>query len=156
MLIRTFRGISPRSSKYVVAHNFLFPCQFWIKLTVLIYVRGIDSSSATAMWNTSGKSTDHSQTVHMLFNRVHVVLWISCSSILCCVDAMTCRASWGAVRVGQSAYNEAPAIAVANDCWFRARRHQTRPFFFYGSLIHKHLQNLLDESHQKFFDHCAH
>jgi len=29
-------------------------------------------------------------------------------------------------------------------------------FFFYGSLIHKYLQTLFDESHQKFFDHCPH
>ena len=61
-----------------------------------------------------------------------------------------------AAHVGQFAYNEIPAIAVAIDCWFRARHHQTRPFFFFGSCIHKHLQTLLDESHQKFFDHCAH
>jgi hypothetical protein len=27
------------------------------------------------------------------------------------------------------AYNEAPTFAVANDCWFRARRYTTRPFF---------------------------
>jgi hypothetical protein len=66
------------------------------------------------------------------------------------------KADVGAVRVGQFAYNESPTIAVAKDCWFRARHHQTRPFFFSGSLIHKHLQTVLDESHQKFFDHCAH
>jgi hypothetical protein len=63
---------------------------------------------------------------------------------------------FGAVLEGQFAYNEAPTIAVAIDCWFRARHYQTRPFFFYGSLIHKYLQTLLDESHQKFFDHCPH
>lgn len=61
-----------------------------------------------------------------------------------------------ALHVGQFAYNESPTIAVAKDCWFRARHHQTRPFFFSGSLIHKQLQTVLDESHQKFFDHCAH
>jgi hypothetical protein len=61
-----------------------------------------------------------------------------------------------AVHMGQFAYNECPTIAVAKDCWFRARHHQTRPFFFFGSRIHKHFQTLLDESHQKFFDHCAH
>jgi hypothetical protein len=66
------------------------------------------------------------------------------------------QAVWQDVLVGQFAYNESPAIAVAKDCWFRARHHQTRPFFFSGSLIHKHLQTVLDESHQKFFDHCAH
>jgi hypothetical protein len=63
---------------------------------------------------------------------------------------------FGAVRVGQFAYNEDPTIAVAIDCWFRARRHQTRPFFFDGSMIHPHLQMFLDEPHQKFFDHCPH
>jgi hypothetical protein len=34
------------------------------------------------------------------------------------------------VRAGLFAYNEAPTIAVANDCWFRARPFTTRPFFF--------------------------
>jgi hypothetical protein len=66
------------------------------------------------------------------------------------------QADVGAVRVGQFAYNETPTIAVAKDCWFRARHHQTRPFFFSGSWIHKHLQTVLDESHQKFFDHRPH
>jgi len=36
---------------------------------------------------------------------------------------------FGAVLEGQFAYNEAPTIAVAIDCWFRARHYQTRPFF---------------------------
>jgi hypothetical protein len=66
------------------------------------------------------------------------------------------QAVWQDVLVGQFAYNESPAIAVAKDCWFRARQHQTRPFFFSGSMIHKHLQTVLDESHQKFFDHRPH
>jgi hypothetical protein len=26
-------------------------------------------------------------------------------------------------------YNEVPTFAVAKDCWFRARRNTTRPFF---------------------------
>ena len=34
------------------------------------------------------------------------------------------------VRAGLFAYNEAPTIAVAIDCWFRARHFSTRPFFF--------------------------
>ena len=34
-----------------------------------------------------------------------------------------------AVRPRLFAYNEAPTIAVAIDCWFRARRQETRPFF---------------------------
>jgi hypothetical protein len=33
------------------------------------------------------------------------------------------------------AYNEVPTFAVANDCWFRARRQPTRPFFFFTVLI---------------------
>jgi hypothetical protein len=36
---------------------------------------------------------------------------------------------WG-VRVGLFAYNEGPTIAVAKDCWFRARQHLTRPFLW--------------------------
>jgi hypothetical protein len=39
------------------------------------------------------------------------------------------------VRPGLFAYNEAPTIAVAIDCWFRARRYSTRPFFFSGSRL---------------------
>jgi hypothetical protein len=34
-----------------------------------------------------------------------------------------------AVRKPLFAYNEAPAIAVAKDCWFGARQYSTRPFF---------------------------
>jgi hypothetical protein len=40
------------------------------------------------------------------------------------------QADFGAVHLGQFAYNEPPTIAVAKDCWFRARHHQTRPFSF--------------------------
>jgi hypothetical protein len=40
------------------------------------------------------------------------------------------QADFGAVHLGQFAYNERPTIAVAKDCWFRARHHQTRPFSF--------------------------
>jgi hypothetical protein len=36
---------------------------------------------------------------------------------------------FGAVRHALFAYNEAPAIAVAKDCWFGARQYSTRPFF---------------------------
>jgi hypothetical protein len=39
-----------------------------------------------------------------------------------------------AVRPGLFAYNEAPTIAVAIDCWFRARHQSTRPFFFSGTV----------------------
>jgi len=39
-----------------------------------------------------------------------------------------------ALHVGQFAYNESPTIAVAKDCWFRARHHQTRPFFLFRIL----------------------
>ena len=39
------------------------------------------------------------------------------------------KAHCGAVRAGLFAYNEVPAIAVAIDCWFRARHFSTRPFF---------------------------
>jgi hypothetical protein len=45
----------------------------------------------------------------------------------------------GAVRVGLFAYNEVPTIAVAIDCWFRARPHSTRPFFLPSLLNLKHL-----------------
>jgi hypothetical protein len=40
-----------------------------------------------------------------------------------------------AVRPGLFAYNEAPTIAVAIDCWFRARHYSTRPFFFVPGLL---------------------
>jgi hypothetical protein len=33
-----------------------------------------------------------------------------------------------------SAYNEFPTIAVAIDCWFRARHHLTRPFLWLSPL----------------------
>jgi hypothetical protein len=39
-------------------------------------------------------------------------------------------AIFGALQVQLFAYNEVPTFAVANDCWFRARRFTTRPFFF--------------------------
>jgi hypothetical protein len=40
------------------------------------------------------------------------------------------NAIFGALLGRDFAYNEAPTFAVANDCWFRARRYTTRPFFF--------------------------
>jgi hypothetical protein len=39
-----------------------------------------------------------------------------------------------AISFGLSAYNEVPTIAVAIDCWFRARHHLTRPFLFLSPL----------------------
>ncbi|ABE45543.1 hypothetical protein Bpro_3639 [Polaromonas sp. JS666] len=70
---------------------------------------------------------------------------------------------FGTVRRWLFAYNEVPTIAVAIDCWFRARHYSTRPFLWsiandVQSLRNtfKHLGVLVDESHQKFFDHCAH
>ena len=39
------------------------------------------------------------------------------------------------VRFRLFAYNELPAIAVANDCWFRARQDLMRPFFMFPRLI---------------------
>jgi len=40
------------------------------------------------------------------------------------------NAIFGALQKQLFAYNEVPTFAVANDCWFRARRLTTRPFFF--------------------------
>ena len=69
---------------------------------------------------------------------------------------------FGAVRAGLFAYNEVPTIAVAIDCWFRARHFETRPFLWLIANellpvrnINKHLGVLVDESHPKFFDHCS-
>jgi len=39
----------------------------------------------------------------------------------------------GALQAQLFAYNEVPTFAVANDCWFRARRYTTRPFFLFIS-----------------------
>ena len=54
-----------------------------------------------------------------------------------CQGARAPRGPVQAVRRRLFAYNEAPTIAVAIDCWFGARRQQTRPFllrFTGGSL----------------------
>ena len=46
-------------------------------------------------------------------------------------------AAEGLQAVGQRrfAYNEDPTIAVATDCWFRARLFLTRPFFVSGRVF---------------------
>jgi|GEM_PF-2065539 hypothetical protein len=41
----------------------------------------------------------------------------------------------GDVDLGNFAYNEVPTIAVAIDCWFRARHKLTRPFLCSKRLI---------------------
>jgi hypothetical protein len=48
----------------------------------------------------------------------------------------------GAGHMGLFAYNERPTFAVANDCWFRARRNTTRPFFFSPPVLIQPLEAL--------------
>ena len=72
------------------------------------------------------------------------------------VGAAGAHAVEWAVWHGLFAYNEAPTIAVANDCWFRARRHSTRPFFLCAPFSPHYLTLSVDESHQKFLHHRAH
>ena len=61
------------------------------------------------------------------------------------------------VRSGLFAYNEVPTIAVATDCWFRARLPSTRPFFLPGLGPGLFLNVIpVDETHPKFLQQGAH
>jgi hypothetical protein len=73
--------------------------------------------------------TGDPQVSHMLFNGWQGILWISCEYFFVAMSQLSLNQLFPAVRFGLFAYNGLPTFAVANDCWFRARRFTMRPFF---------------------------
>src|SRR3569832_852969 len=73
-----------------------------------------------------GRSTDRPQVVPTL---IPSMCLYPVDKMLVAALQREGRGEFADGRPGLFAYNEAPTIAVAIDCWFRARRHSTRPFF---------------------------
>jgi hypothetical protein len=73
--------------------------------------------------------TGDPQVSHMLSHGAFIFLWISCAYFFVAMSQLPLNRLFWAVRFGLFAYNGLPTFAVANDCWFRARRHTMRPFF---------------------------
>jgi hypothetical protein len=73
------------------------------------------------------------ETIHRRFTEPVNFLWIYCEYFACCSPATRRRGQLGGLHSGLFAYNETPTIAVAIDCWFRARQQLTRPFLWLAS-----------------------
>jgi hypothetical protein len=66
------------------------------------------------------------------------------------------RSKFWAVKPVLSAYNEVPTFAVAKRLLVQGASYPDAPFFMLASFYFNHLKHVIDESHQKFFHHCAH
>jgi hypothetical protein len=120
-------------------------------------IQGISKGLESTMRDGHGPSTMDSQITHKL-SRGHPVKYVD--NLLIKFMLQRCNdlelQSIGLYGRGFLPTMKFQLSQLPIDCWFRARQHTTRPFFCALTLSINHLKLPVDESHQKFFDHCAH